>query len=337
MSKTSLLKNTTREFLRSKARFLSILGIIFLGVTFYAGIKATGPDMLKTATHYYEQHGLMDLKVVSDLGINQDDIAWLKKEDTIKQVMPVYSQDINLIEKNKVVKLYSYQAKTEKQLNRLVLTKGRLPKKNNEVVLDSRMLEAKEYQIGDRFKLKTNKDLADILKRTDYKIVGFVNSPLYIEHISRGNTQVGKGSLDFFAYVPEDNFKLPVYTEAYIQLKQPGLAYSKEYETSVKQAKKQLLLDSQKQGEQRVNSFFKQLDKETTEAKQDLAVGDKNFRQKSEARINEIRKAAGTVFLVSHSMRSILSTCDRVLWIDQGMLKMDGPAQEVIDAYQRSV
>lgn len=282
MSKTSLLKNTTREFLRSKARFLSILGIIFLGVTFYAGIKATGPDMLKTATHYYEQHGLMDLKVVSDLGINQDDIAWLKKKDTIKQVMPVYSQDINLIEKNKVVKLYSYQAKTEKQLNRLVLTKGRLPKKNNEVVLDSRMLEAKEYQIGDRFKLKTNKDLADILKRTDYKIVGFVNSPLYIEHISRGNTQVGKGSLDFFAYVPEDNFKLPVYTEAYIQLKQPGLAYSKEYETSVKQAKKQLLSDSQKQGEQRVNSFFKQLDKETTQAKQDLAVGNKKIKEAQE-------------------------------------------------------
>lgn len=67
-----------------------------------------------------------------------------------------------------------------------------------------------------------------------------------------------------------------------------------------------------------------------------LAVGDKSFRIKSEARINEIRKAAGTVFLVSHSMGSILSTCDRVLWIDQGVLKMDGPAQEVVDAYQKS-
>lgn len=67
-----------------------------------------------------------------------------------------------------------------------------------------------------------------------------------------------------------------------------------------------------------------------------LAVGDKNFRKKSEARINEIRKAAGTVFLVSHSMGSILSTCDRALWIDQGTLRMDGPAKEVVEEYQKT-
>lgn len=67
-----------------------------------------------------------------------------------------------------------------------------------------------------------------------------------------------------------------------------------------------------------------------------LAVGDKQFRKKSEARINEIRSAAGTVFLVSHSMNSILRACDRVLWIDQGLLKMDGPARDVVKAYRKS-
>lgn len=67
-----------------------------------------------------------------------------------------------------------------------------------------------------------------------------------------------------------------------------------------------------------------------------LAVGDKDFRAKSEARIRELREQAGTVFLVSHSMRSILDTCSRVLWIDQGNLKMDGDPKEVVDAYQAS-
>lgn len=66
-----------------------------------------------------------------------------------------------------------------------------------------------------------------------------------------------------------------------------------------------------------------------------LAVGDKAFRVKSEERIKEIRKAAGTVFLVSHSMGSIKSTCERTLWIDQGVLKMDGPTEEVLAAYQK--
>ncbi|WP_430867951.1 ABC transporter ATP-binding protein [Demequina aurantiaca] len=67
-----------------------------------------------------------------------------------------------------------------------------------------------------------------------------------------------------------------------------------------------------------------------------LAVGDKAFRDKSEQRIRDLREQAGTVFLVSHSMRSILDTCTRVIWIDHGNLKMDGDPKEVVKAYQAS-
>lgn len=65
-----------------------------------------------------------------------------------------------------------------------------------------------------------------------------------------------------------------------------------------------------------------------------LAVGDKAFRERSEARIREIRDHAGTVFLVSHSMRAIRDTCNRVLWLDRGTLMMDGEPDAVIDAYE---
>ncbi|MFV0285086.1 MAG: ABC transporter ATP-binding protein, partial [Demequina sp.] len=67
-----------------------------------------------------------------------------------------------------------------------------------------------------------------------------------------------------------------------------------------------------------------------------LAVGDKGFRQKSEARIRDMREQAGTVFLVSHSMTSILDTCNRVIWIDHGELRMDGDPDEVVKAYKAS-
>ncbi|WP_062137658.1 ABC transporter ATP-binding protein [Demequina aestuarii] len=67
-----------------------------------------------------------------------------------------------------------------------------------------------------------------------------------------------------------------------------------------------------------------------------LAVGDKEFKAKSEQRIRELRQQAGSVFLVSHSMRSILDTCSRVIWIDHGNLKMDGDPDEVVAAYQAS-
>lgn len=67
-----------------------------------------------------------------------------------------------------------------------------------------------------------------------------------------------------------------------------------------------------------------------------LAVGDKAFRSKSEQRIRDLRDQAGTVFLVSHSMRSIKDTCTRVLWIDHGNLLMDGDPTEVVAAYEAS-
>ncbi len=67
-----------------------------------------------------------------------------------------------------------------------------------------------------------------------------------------------------------------------------------------------------------------------------LSVGDKRFRERSEARIREIRDAAGTIFLVSHSMTSIRSTCNRTIWLDKGVLMMDGDTEEVVTAYEES-
>lgn len=65
-----------------------------------------------------------------------------------------------------------------------------------------------------------------------------------------------------------------------------------------------------------------------------LAVGDKKFQQRSEGRIREIRENAGTVFLVSHSMRSIRDTCNRTIWIEKGVLRADGPTDDVVNEYE---
>ncbi len=67
-----------------------------------------------------------------------------------------------------------------------------------------------------------------------------------------------------------------------------------------------------------------------------LAVGDRRFRDRSEARIRAIRDNAGTVFLVSHSMRSIRDTCERTIWLNRGQLVMDGPTEAVVEAYEES-
>lgn len=68
-----------------------------------------------------------------------------------------------------------------------------------------------------------------------------------------------------------------------------------------------------------------------------LATGDAEFRAKSKARIDRIRENAGTIFLVSHSLATVESMCSRALWIDEGLLEMDGPAGEVCQAYREAV
>jgi teichoic acid transport system ATP-binding protein len=65
-----------------------------------------------------------------------------------------------------------------------------------------------------------------------------------------------------------------------------------------------------------------------------LATGDRAFQKRSENRIRELRKEAGTVFLVSHNNNSIRTTCDRVLWLEKGELLMDGSTEEVLKAYE---
>ena len=67
-----------------------------------------------------------------------------------------------------------------------------------------------------------------------------------------------------------------------------------------------------------------------------LAVGDRAFREKSARRLEEHRAAAGTVLLVSHNLSEIRRSCDRVVWLEQGRIVLDGPTDEVLGAYEAS-
>ncbi|MHB8064799.1 MAG: hypothetical protein ACYDG2_19570, partial [Ruminiclostridium sp.] len=72
--KSALRKDTLRELWRTRSRFLAIFAIIALGTGFFAGVKVTCPDMKLTADKYFQDYHLMDLKMVSTYGLNQDDI-----------------------------------------------------------------------------------------------------------------------------------------------------------------------------------------------------------------------------------------------------------------------
>jgi teichoic acid transport system ATP-binding protein len=68
-----------------------------------------------------------------------------------------------------------------------------------------------------------------------------------------------------------------------------------------------------------------------------LATGDAKFRKRSEQRVRDLRAEAGTVFLVSHSEQSIRDTCERSIWLESGVLRADGPTEDVLKEYETYV
>lgn len=65
-----------------------------------------------------------------------------------------------------------------------------------------------------------------------------------------------------------------------------------------------------------------------------LSVGDRDFRARSRARIDELLDAAGSVLFVSHSMRQVSDLCDRALWLQDGRVQVEGAVDDVIAAYE---
>ena len=68
-----------------------------------------------------------------------------------------------------------------------------------------------------------------------------------------------------------------------------------------------------------------------------LSVGDFKFREKCNARMEEMLSSGTTLLLVSHSMEDILKLCDHAAWLDKGVLKMSGDVQAVTEAYVKGV
>ena len=83
---SSLWKNTLREIWNTKARFLSIMAIIALGVGFFAGVKGTSPAMVATAEQYAMDQALMDVQLLSSVGFDDEDIKAIQNMPDIQKI-----------------------------------------------------------------------------------------------------------------------------------------------------------------------------------------------------------------------------------------------------------
>lgn len=289
MRKTAFWKDTFREIKHTKSRFLSIFAIILMGVAFFAGISATGPNMLETADTYFTEHQLMDNQVLSTMGLEEEDIALLENIPGAS-VQSHYTQDVMLDETGLVVKLVSYGGNESQQINRYEVREGRLPEQPGEIALDAVQPLQSQYKIGDTIALETedvSNDPGENLKTEEFEVVGFVSTPLYIQTGTRGNTTIGSGSLDGFGVILEEDFDMEVKTEAYIVYDeaQSKPAYTDQYAGTIEDKTEKLEEAVAHRPEERREAIRaeaqEQIDegeKELEEARQQLADGEQELQ-----------------------------------------------------------
>ena len=226
-----IIKETFVTIRRSYKRFISILLIVLLGVGFFAGIKATSPDMQKTINNYYKANKFEDIELISTWGITDDDISTLKNKGY--NIEGFYSFDSVIIsnDNEEVVKVMSYDK--NKELNKIILLDGRLPMNDDECVIETSEY-TKFHGINDTITVEN-----DNLKKKTLKIVGIVKSPYFIS-LERGTTNLLTGKINYFIYVPATNFDISYYTNAAIYLDMD--MYTSKYDNTLKSVKDDLKL-----------------------------------------------------------------------------------------------
>ena len=292
------LKDIFREIKISLGRFLSILCIVAIGVAFFAGIKASAPDMKNSADTYFDKYNVQDIQVYSTIGLTKKDVAAIKKIKGVKSVQPSFSMDtLSQIDSTQmVIKVISYGI--DQKMNKIRVVEGRMPERENECLVEASSATNKLYgtfHIGDTIKLQSGTDeaLSKSLKHTKYKIVGTCYNPNYLSY-EKGSSNIGSGTVNSFIYIQNTNVLKDYYTEVDVCVKgaKDLDCYSDEYFDVVDPVLKKIKKISNKQIDARIQSYQSELDEKKQEATDKFKDAESQFndaQNKIDSGLSEIQ------------------------------------------------
>lgn len=225
----ALRKDFYVQIKKTISRFISILLIVALGSAFYAGIRSTEPDMRLSADKMYDNEALMDIRIMSTLGLTEDDVNTLLSLDSVDDAVGSYSEDVIAVqdEKECVVKVLAYTD----SVNVVQIQEGRLPESEDECIIDTQFAES-GYEIGSTINFGS-----DNLSQEDFTIVGTFTSSYYLTR-DRETTSIGNGDVEGIAVVCPDIFALDYYTDIYVLVSGAGdlVSYTDEYNDCIQAA-----------------------------------------------------------------------------------------------------
>ena len=231
-------KNILRELKGSLSRFLSLFGIVLLGVTMLTGLMSIAPSMRAAGQKYYSEQNVFDLRVLSTLGLSDEDVAALAAVEGVEAVQPVRTLDTEAHWRGGgqtiVVRVQELpadpEADTAGNMNRISLTEGRMPQTAGECVVHV-MGHGPAVELGDVLELPED---TEGIRSTTLTVVGIADDPLHFSTDGESST-AGDGSLDDIIFVADGSLTAEYYTTCYLKLEGADAYdhYSEEYQAAV--------------------------------------------------------------------------------------------------------
>ena len=221
----------------SLTRFLAIVAIVGLGVGFYAGLRMAGRDMRTSSDAFYDGTHLYDLRVVSTLGLTDEQVESISRIEGVDQVVGGYAADIMTMLNGEryAMRIMScdmdaarasvsdrggvnVESADARYLNRLSLASGSWPTEPDECVLSADRVMGEPIEVGDTVEvLYGTADLDDVLVYRTFRVSGLIHSSFYPSSVTLGYTNLGSGQIQQYMFVSPEAFsdELP-FTEVFV-------------------------------------------------------------------------------------------------------------------------
>lgn len=268
--KSQVFKLCIREIKASFGRYMAIFAIIALGAGFFMGLRMSRPDFIETYDRYTQRFDFFNYRLVSTLGLTDDDLDLVRDMDFVTDAEGAKSADFMVRDgdDNFIIIAHSIP----KRINKIDLIAGRMPEKPNECLADPEMYT--EGDIGKTIKLSPDNGSAtfDSFAYDSYTITGITESVSYI-NLERGSSTLGNGSVAGYIYIPEDGFALDCYTDIYLTLDISGYVYSDEYEKNAEKYREPLESFMEERAKVRYDSIIDSATEALSEARAEYEKG----------------------------------------------------------------
>ena len=132
--KSAFLKDIWRTIANTKKRFICIALIMTLGVTMMCGLRAGCVNLRYSADRFFDEQNLFDIRILSTLGLTNDDVEVLKSLEIIESVEGGYHETV-YIQEDRMRKSVEMRTLSDKGMNQPYVLEGRLPRCEDEIAI----------------------------------------------------------------------------------------------------------------------------------------------------------------------------------------------------------